>query len=75
MCTVYASTLTGRVGASRSRDSMATGKKACDLVVLGSGAGGLTAALVASNSGMSCLVLEHSATVGGTRALQVLAEA
>lgn len=39
-----------------------------DLVVLGSGAAGLTAALVASLAGLRCLVLEHAATIGGTSA-------
>jgi glycine/D-amino acid oxidase-like deaminating enzyme len=39
-----------------------------DLVVLGSGASGMTAALVAAVEGASALVLESTAYVGGTSA-------
>lgn len=39
-----------------------------DLVVLGSGAGGLTAALRASLGGLRAVVLEHSDRIGGTSA-------
>jgi succinate dehydrogenase/fumarate reductase flavoprotein subunit len=39
-----------------------------DLVVLGSGAGGMTAALTASLSGLQAVVLEHSDHIGGTSA-------
>lgn len=39
-----------------------------DLLVLGSGAGGLTAALTASLAGLSTLVVEHAPVVGGTSA-------
>lgn len=39
-----------------------------DLVILGSGAGGLTAALSASLAGLDVLVLEHQAVIGGTSA-------
>ncbi len=39
-----------------------------DLVVLGSGAGGLTAALSASLAGLDVLVLEHQPVIGGTSA-------
>lgn len=39
-----------------------------DLIVLGSGAAGLTAALTAALSGLSCLVLEHLDRIGGTSA-------
>lgn len=39
-----------------------------DLVVLGSGAAGLTAAFAARLAGLRCLVLEHAETVGGTSA-------
>jgi 3-oxosteroid 1-dehydrogenase len=42
--------------------------KAVDLVVLGSGAAGLTAALTGALSDLSVLVLEHEAFVGGTSA-------
>src|SRR3546814_7240504 len=41
---------------------------AVDLLVLGSGAGGLTAALTAALSGLSALVLEHAPVIGGTSA-------
>ncbi len=39
-----------------------------DLLVVGSGAGGLTAALTGSLSGLSVLVVEHLAEIGGTSA-------
>jgi succinate dehydrogenase/fumarate reductase flavoprotein subunit len=39
-----------------------------DLIVLGSGAGGLTAALTASLNGLRAIVLEHSDRIGGTSA-------
>ncbi len=39
-----------------------------DMVVLGSGAGGLTAALTASLNGLSCMVLESQPDIGGTSA-------
>ena len=39
-----------------------------DLVVIGSGAAGLTAALTATLHGLDCLVLEHEAVIGGTSA-------
>jgi len=39
-----------------------------DLIVLGSGVGGMTAALVAAAEGLSALVLEKSGRVGGTSA-------
>lgn len=42
---------------------------AFDLVVLGSGAGGLTAALVASHEGLRPLLIEASERIGGTTAL------
>ena len=40
-----------------------------DLIVLGSGAGGLAAALTASLEGLDCLLLEHRDKIGGTSAL------
>lgn len=39
-----------------------------DLVILGSGAGGLTAALTASLAGLKTVVLEHADCIGGTSA-------
>jgi len=39
-----------------------------DMVVLGSGAGGLTAALTGALNGLSCLVLESQPEIGGTSA-------
>jgi 3-oxosteroid 1-dehydrogenase len=42
--------------------------EAYDLVVLGAGAGGMTAALVAALEGMRTLLIERSAQVGGTTA-------
>lgn len=44
------------------------GAQSFDLIVIGSGAGGLTAALVASLCGLKPLVLEHTAVIGGTSA-------
>jgi 3-oxosteroid 1-dehydrogenase len=39
-----------------------------DMIVLGSGAGGLTAALTGALNGLSCLVLESQPQIGGTSA-------
>lgn len=46
----------------------AEGRWTGDLVVLGSGAGGLAAALTARLAGLDCIVLEHRADIGGTSA-------
>ncbi|SHN23843.1 FAD-dependent oxidoreductase [Cryptosporangium aurantiacum] len=47
---------------------MADWDQTVDLLVLGAGAGGLTAALVGADAGLSALVLEKTAWVGGTTA-------
>jgi 3-oxosteroid 1-dehydrogenase len=41
---------------------------ATDLIVLGSGVGGLTAALAASLNGLQAVVIEHASQIGGTSA-------
>ena len=41
----------------------------CDVIVLGAGAGGMAAAIVAANEGLKTLVIEKTAYVGGTTAL------
>jgi len=48
---------------------MRAGAETFDLVVVGSGAGGLTAATVAAREGLDVLLLEKSACVGGTTAI------
>jgi 3-oxosteroid 1-dehydrogenase len=52
----------------QQRPDSANARLEADLVVLGSGAGGLTAALTASLEGLSAVVLEHADQVGGTSA-------
>lgn len=41
----------------------------CDVLVIGSGAGGMTAALRAHDLGLNALVIEKSAQYGGTSAV------
>ncbi|MGH6948465.1 MAG: FAD-dependent oxidoreductase [Kiloniellales bacterium] len=48
---------------------MALADREVDLLVLGAGAGGMTAALVAASLGLDVLLVEKTATVGGTTAL------
>ena len=48
---------------------MSPAASAYDLVVLGAGAGGMTAAIVAARCGLSTLLLEKSSHVGGTTAI------
>ncbi|TAM12621.1 MAG: FAD-dependent oxidoreductase [Nevskiaceae bacterium] len=43
--------------------------ESCDVVVVGSGAGGMTAALTAAGAGLSALVVEKSDKYGGTSAV------
>ncbi len=48
---------------------MAADKKHYDLIVLGAGAGGMTAATVAATEGLRVLLIEKSEHVGGTTAI------
>lgn len=41
----------------------------CDVIVVGSGAGGLTAALMAQDLGLDSLIIEKTALIGGTTAV------
>lgn len=46
-----------------------TGNETADLVVVGSGAAGLTGALVAAAEGLRVVVLEKTGLIGGTTAV------
>jgi succinate dehydrogenase/fumarate reductase flavoprotein subunit len=49
--------------------STADDRNSYDVIVLGAGAGGMAAAIVAANEGLETLVIEKSGYVGGTTAL------
>lgn len=61
-----ASGLPGAVGAARAADLPPLGTY--DVVVTGSGAAGMTAALTSAHQGLSCVVVEKAATFGGSAA-------
>ena len=52
-----------------SRDMHTPGEQEFDLVVVGSGAGALLAAVRAADAGLSVLVVEKTPLVGGTSAV------
>ncbi|MCW7945932.1 3-ketosteroid-delta-1-dehydrogenase [Streptomyces hygroscopicus] len=56
----------GAVGAARAADLPPLGTY--DVVVTGSGAAGMTAALTSAHQGLSCVVVEKAATFGGSAA-------
>ncbi|WP_353475054.1 FAD-dependent oxidoreductase [Salipiger sp. H15] len=58
-------TQTGSAASDQPRPAL---PERVDLIVLGSGAAGLGAALTAALGGLDCLVLEHRGTLGGTSA-------
>ena len=58
----------GRRGGQRGRD-MTTWDSTVDLVIVGSGGGGMVAALTAADAGASALVLEKQERVGGSTAM------
>lgn len=60
----------GRKGSRSVQDASISAevRLEADVVVLGSGVGGLTTALTASLDGLRVVVLEHSDTIGGTSA-------
>ncbi|HMP55844.1 MAG TPA: FAD-dependent oxidoreductase, partial [Novosphingobium sp.] len=49
--------------------SLPPGEQPCDVVVVGAGAAGMTAALIAADLGLSVMVIEQSHLVGGTTAV------
>jgi succinate dehydrogenase/fumarate reductase flavoprotein subunit len=55
-------------GAPMVNQEAVTGEVDCDVLVIGSGAGGLAAATAAAHAGLRVIVAEKEALVGGTTA-------
>ena len=54
---------------TEKRDTEKDEASAYDVIVLGAGAGGMTAAAVAASRGLRVLLLEKSSCIGGTTAI------
>ncbi len=61
----------GYFHAGTTRSKMTQWDSVTDLVVVGSGAGGMTTALVAKKEGLDALVLEKTEFYGGSTAISV----